>query len=41
MIKQFVACFVASTISLACLGLLAACLAKDTIKDIDVGPSDN
>ena len=38
MIKEFMICVVASAISLACLGLLAAVMARDSAKDINIGP---
>ncbi len=41
MLKDFTTYVIASAISLACLGLLAAIMARDTIKDIDAGPSND
>ena len=40
MIKEFVTYVAASALGLACLGLLALVVARDTIKEIDVGPFD-
>ena len=40
MIKEFVTYAVASAVGFACLGLLALVMARDTIKEIDVGPFD-
>ena len=40
MIKDVTAFLAASAIGFACLGLLALVMARDTIKDTDVGPFD-
>tara|TARA_B100000131_G_scaffold5608_1_gene5792 strand:- start:308 stop:430 length:123 start_codon:yes stop_codon:yes gene_type:complete len=40
MIKDFTAYVAIGAISIACLGLLALVMARDTIKDIDIGPFD-
>ena len=40
MLKDITAYVVASAVSVACLGLLALVMARDTIKDIDIGPLD-
>ena len=40
MIKKFVTYVAASALGLACLGLLALVVARDTIKDIDIDSSD-
>ena len=40
MIKEFVTYMAASAIGFACLGLLALVVARDTIKDTDIGSSD-
>ena len=40
MIKDFVTYVTASAISIACLGLLALTMARDTIKDINIGSSN-
>ena len=41
MIKEFATYIVASAVSLACLGLLAVVMARDTIKDDNVRSSDD
>ena len=40
MIKELVTYVAASAIGFACLGLLALVMARDTIKDVDIGPFD-
>ena len=40
MIKEFVTYVAASAIGLACLGLLALVVARDTIKERDIGSPD-
>ena len=40
MIKEFVTYVAASTIGFACLGLLALVVARDTVKDTDIGSPD-
>lgn len=40
MIKEFIAYMTASAIGFACLGLLALVAARDTIKEINIGPPD-
>jgi hypothetical protein len=40
MIKEFTTYVVASALSLACLGLIALSMARDTIKETDVKSSD-
>ena len=40
MIKEFVTYVAASAIGFACLGLLALVVARDTIKDTDIGSPD-
>ena len=40
MLKDITAYVVSGTISVACLGLLALVMVRDTIKDIDIGPFD-
>jgi hypothetical protein len=40
MIKEFVTYVAVGAIGFACLGLLALVVARDTIKEIDVGPFD-
>ena len=38
--KEFVTYVAATAIGLACLGLLALVIARDTIKEMDIGSSD-
>ena len=40
MIKEVATYVVASAVSLACLGLIALVMVRDTLKDSDVRPSD-
>tara|TARA_R100001086_G_scaffold173079_1_gene94734 strand:- start:152 stop:277 length:126 start_codon:yes stop_codon:yes gene_type:complete len=40
MIKDVTGFLAASAIGFACLGLLALVMARDTIKDVDIGPFD-
>ena len=40
MIKEFVTYVTTGAIGFACLGLLALVVARDTIKEINVGPFD-
>lgn len=40
MIKDLSTYIATGLISFACLGLLALVMARDTVKDIDVGPFD-
>ena len=40
MLKELTVYVTASVIGFACLGLLALVMARDTIKDMDIGPSD-
>ena len=40
MLKDIAAYVVSGAVSVACLGLLALVMVRDTIKDIDVGPFD-
>jgi hypothetical protein len=40
MLKDITAYVVSSAVSVACLGLLALVMVRDTIKDIDIGPFD-
>jgi hypothetical protein len=40
MIKDFTIYVIAGAVSFACLGLLALVMARDTIKDIDIGSSN-
>jgi hypothetical protein len=41
MLKEFTVCVITGAISIACLGLLAVVMARDTFKGIDVGPFDD
>ena len=40
MIKDVTAFLAAGAVGIACLGLLALVMARDTIKDINIGPFD-
>lgn len=40
MIKEFVTYVAASAVGFACLGLLALVIARDTIKEMDIGSSN-
>jgi len=40
MIKELTAYVITTTVGIACLGLLALVMARDTFKDSDVGPFD-
>ena len=40
MLKDITAYVVAGAVSVACLGILALVMARDTIKDVDIGPFD-
>tara|TARA_B100000214_G_C23803530_1_gene551522 strand:+ start:175 stop:300 length:126 start_codon:yes stop_codon:yes gene_type:complete len=40
MIKNIAASVVTGALSIAFLGLIGICMARDTIKEIDVGPFD-
>ena len=40
MLKDITAYMVTGAVSVACLGLLALVMARDTIKDINIGPPD-
>ena len=40
MVKELATYVMASAVGFACLGLLALVVARDTIKEIDVGPFD-
>ena len=40
MLKDITSYVVSGAVSVACLGLLALVMVRDTIKDIDIGPFD-